>query len=275
MQNNVEVVQDNFDRAAASYDTYAKPQKRIADYLAEQIQDHYTTPNKKSPPPPAPKVIVDVGTGTGYMLDHMQKTFPKAKMVVNDLSVNMLQQLAQKMGRGITRIDMRPGDAQTLDFTNHSKPYGSNVDLITSNMTVQWFNNLQDGLSHLWQQTNALAFSTLCLGSFHAWNAAHKKYNRVSNLQPLKNEAEILNVVQSLQQDLPNDVRVHLSASRKTFWEHYASPREFTDHLQGIGANTPNGHGDGMSRDVAKELRSGFDINFEVMTVVMSRYAPK
>ncbi len=118
-----------FEKAAPTYDQVAVLQREIGQRLLERLESiRYT-----------PKQILDVGAGTGYCTLKLHRYFPKAKLVALDMAHNMLKLARQRMpywSRLRRRCGFIVGDAESLPLADAS------VDMIFSNLTVQWCNDL-------------------------------------------------------------------------------------------------------------------------------------
>ncbi len=118
-----------FDRAAADYDSAAVLQREIADRLLERLDYIRLSPN----------TIVDLGAGTGYCTSALAQRYKSSRVVALDLAPNMLRAARRNAGllaRWRGRHGYVCGDAECLPLADHS------VDLIFSNLTLQWVNDL-------------------------------------------------------------------------------------------------------------------------------------
>lgn len=129
-----EKVRAAFDASAVSYDPAAVLQQEIANRLLERMQYIRLQPER----------IVDIGTGTGQCIEGLKKFFPKAKLTALDLSINMLKQCKKKQGWWsglINSVSYINADAENLPLATNS------VDLLFSNLAIQWCNDLQQTFS--------------------------------------------------------------------------------------------------------------------------------
>lgn len=108
----------NFNKAANSYKNHAFLQKEISIRLADKLN---TIKIK-------PEIILDLGAGTGIFTEHILKKFPKSKIYAIDFAQNTLHANNAKF-----KIC---ADANQIPLANKS------VDLIASNLMMQWCNNL-------------------------------------------------------------------------------------------------------------------------------------
>ena len=135
----------DFDRAAATYDSAAVLQREVAQRMAERLGIVRLEP----------AAILDAGCGTGEALGELQARYPRARLVGLDLAYAMLQ--AARRRDLVLRAGARPlmrrllgafaaaargrpalicGDVCRLPLAARS------VDLVWSNLTLQWVDEL-------------------------------------------------------------------------------------------------------------------------------------
>ncbi|PZD57998.1 malonyl-ACP O-methyltransferase BioC [Pantoea ananatis] len=142
-----------FGRAASQYDHYAELQRLSGDALLAQVPAH------------SGLQLLDAGCGTGW---YSRIWRDRGKEVTAlDLSPQMLQQARQN---GAAHHYLA-GDIDALPLADQS------VDLVWSNLVVQWSENLQSALmqfNRVLRPGGCLLFSTLSAGSLHevhqAWS---------------------------------------------------------------------------------------------------------
>lgn len=115
-----------FDRAAASYDEAAVLQHEVAMRLTERL-DYMKL---------SPQVILDAGSGTGFCTLALAQRYPEANIIALDLAEKMLQQARSKVTHS-AQVKYLAGDVEQLALADQS------VDLIVSNLTLQWCNDYQ------------------------------------------------------------------------------------------------------------------------------------
>ncbi len=116
----------SFDKAAADYDSVAVLQREIADRMLERLELIKLQP----------KTILDLGAGTGYASEALLKRYPKARVIALDFAYGMVKK-AHKRGRWLRRPIGLCADAEHLPLADGS------IDLIFSNATLQWCNDLR------------------------------------------------------------------------------------------------------------------------------------
>jgi malonyl-CoA O-methyltransferase len=143
----------NFDQASLSYDTVADIQKKSAQFLTNQIDE------KGSEDYP---LILDVGTGTGYMPELLLPLYPNSHYYLNDVSSQMLS-VCEKKFHAHPNIHFLHSDMNTVTC----QP----CHLITSNFSLQWCEKIYSSIEFLYNFCHdTLAFSLLLDGTFQEWN---------------------------------------------------------------------------------------------------------
>jgi malonyl-CoA O-methyltransferase len=166
-------VQNNFSKAANTYDTQSYVQEEAANTLVKHLRT-YVKKDITS--------ILDIGTGTGAVVQGLLPYFPSARYTLNDISPRMLEVAAQKLNDH-KNIYYTIGDAEEIVF----EP----TDLTISNLTFQWFNNFEKSISALWEKTNILCFSIPCKGSFSEWKKILHELGSDSPLLHLQSQDEL------------------------------------------------------------------------------------
>ncbi len=115
----------NFERAARDYDSVAVLQREIADRMLERLNYVRLQPQR----------ILDLGTGTGYAIDALQRRYRGAQVIALDFAHTMLMH-ARRRGRWMRRPLCVCADAESLPLADGC------VDLVVSSATFQWCNDL-------------------------------------------------------------------------------------------------------------------------------------
>lgn len=123
-----ELVQKNFNKSSNSYDSFAHVQKHMAKKLINFVPKNDNIIK-----------ILEIGSGTGIFTEELIKKFPNAEITLLDISNEMLNICKKKFDNRVTYIF---GDAE-----NHM--FDEKYDLIVSNATFQWFNNLEETINKL------------------------------------------------------------------------------------------------------------------------------
>lgn len=110
-----------FERASAGYDGAAGLQAEVGAQLLARLTEL----------PRRPRVVLDLGAGTGRLTRELQRHYPGALVVALDLALGMLR-CAQHHQRRWRRFARVCADAQRLPLA------GGSVDLVFSNLMLQW-----------------------------------------------------------------------------------------------------------------------------------------
>jgi malonyl-CoA O-methyltransferase len=122
-------VRRSFERAAADYDAAAVLQREVADRLLERLSLMKLQP----------EVVLDAGAGTGYGTVALARRYPKARVIALDLAHGMACHARGRFGFFARRLRGHGfvcADVERLPLADAS------VDLIFSNLTLQWCNPL-------------------------------------------------------------------------------------------------------------------------------------
>ena len=114
-------VRDSFDRASATYESAAGLQAQVAAELLGRLDAFGLEP----------RVVLDLGAGTGRTTRELKRRYPGATVIALDLAPGMLREAArhQMLWRRFERVC---GDAQRLPLAAGS------VDLVFSSLMLQW-----------------------------------------------------------------------------------------------------------------------------------------
>lgn len=123
-------VKASFDQSASRYDDVAVLQREVARRLIERL-DYIRF---------RPELILDIGCGTGGNSQALMQVYPKSHIISADLSTGMVdyaKRHASRWKRWTRRQRFVAADMENLPFADAS------VDMIFSNLTVQWCNDLE------------------------------------------------------------------------------------------------------------------------------------
>lgn len=115
-------IRDSFDRASARYEAAAQLQAQIGDELLDRLTFFKL----------APRVVLDLGAGTGRATAALKQAYRDAAVVALDFAPGMLREARRYSIENATRFERVCGDALRLPFANAS------ADLVFSNLMLQW-----------------------------------------------------------------------------------------------------------------------------------------
>ena len=136
----------DFEMAAQDYDSVAVLQNEICERLLARLELIKIKP----------RTVLDVGAGTGKATQHLLKCFRGANVIALDIAMAMLQKTKQRCG-WLRKPALVCADAECLPLAEAS------VDLLFSNLTLQWCNDLEKtlhGFKHTLAPGGLLLFTT-------------------------------------------------------------------------------------------------------------------
>jgi malonyl-CoA O-methyltransferase len=113
-----------FHQKAVEYDQHVLVQKRVVTQLVGSVERHVQR---------SPAHILDVGTGTGALLERLHAHYPAARLAGVDIAFNMCRQAQHKLGKACCFVN---GDAEYLPFKSGT------FDLVVSASALQWVSDL-------------------------------------------------------------------------------------------------------------------------------------
>lgn len=199
-----------------------------------------------------PKTILEIGCGTGGLSAGLIKKFPNSKVVLSDISSQMLSICRQNIGEGPT---YRIIDAENIPFGLGS------FDLIISSLALQWVGRLPQVLKNLIDILNpggVLCFSLLGEGNFKEWQSILEKHGVSSGLHNYPSKNNFLWPA------------AYSGSIREEFLqEHHESAASFLKKLKKIGAGTAKtGHrpiSPSAMKQILKETEGGFSISYHIL----------
>lgn len=177
---NKEVVRRNFARSAKVYDRYSTVQDICGLKLIKKITDRGFSK------------VLDIGCGTGNYTGLLKERFPRAQIKAIDISKEMVGISKEKLkGKSIEFIT---ADAEAINFSE-------DFDLISSNATFQWFDNLSMVLKRytkFLEKDGLILFSTFGPDTFCELQSSLKEFSQNSLALPavnFPNKETIVNVL--------------------------------------------------------------------------------
>ncbi len=119
-----------FSKAAERYDEASVLQREMGQRLLNRLDLMLIEP----------KVVLDIGCGTGVATAQLSKRYRKAKVIALDFALPMLLE-TRKRGSWLRRPRCVCADLEHLPLADNS------VDLIYSNAAIQWSNDLDHAFS--------------------------------------------------------------------------------------------------------------------------------
>lgn len=211
-------IQRAFSRAAPRYDRFASLQRHVADRLLTLLPEAMSEADGLMTFPTG--WMADLGSGTGYCGEALERRFPQNRLLFLDLAEAMVRQTGGVVG-DIERLPLQ------------SERFG----LVISNLALQWCFDVDRAFREVWRilrPEGIFTFSTFIEGTLYELRAA---WARVDNHTYVNNFLSY------------KEIKKHQKAGGwqgKLFRERrqlrYDSVGELLSELKGIGARniSPN-----------------------------------
>lgn len=213
-----------FHNNADNYDQHVLVQKRVVTQLAGSVALHRDHEAEH---------ILDVGTGTGALLEQLHARYPLARLTGVDIALNMCLKCQQKMGSVCSVVN---GSAEAL-------PFKSGVfDLVVSASVLQWVSDLSAAIREMCRVVRPggdLCVAFFCHGSlgelqhcFYDVNAGSSA--KMSRLHSFWTVDDVKSVVNSIDFE-----KVVITVETETDW--YDDLYSLLRSIKNIGAGTVSG----------------------------------
>ena len=212
------LVKKSFSEAVGSYDEYADMQKEVAENLVQK----YSSDIKNSD-----GAILDIGCGTGKVIEETHKLNNNADIIGIDISIEMALEAAKKTG-----AECIEGDFESMPFPDEE------FAICLSSLTYQWAtpgtNPFRDAFRVL-KEGGAFIFSTLTEGTQHELKDSIAASSK-NQIHPMTIEFKDTKEIESLLKDAGfKDIEF----TKETIIKNYNSPWEVFRTLKMIGATSP------------------------------------
>jgi len=170
-----------FERASAGYESAASLQARVGAELLERLAAFAFEP----------RVVLDLGAGTGRVTRELKRRYPRALVIALDLAPGMLRE-ARRHQHWWRRFERVCADALRLPLADAS------VDLVFSSLMLQWCEPLGEAIAEVrrvLRPEGFFAFSTLGPDTLNelrqAWSQADG-YNHVNHFADMHDVGDAL-----------------------------------------------------------------------------------
>jgi malonyl-CoA O-methyltransferase len=243
----------SFERAAATYDRAAVLQNEVLKRMFERLE--YIKYQ--------PKLIADVGAGTGNALGYLHKRYPQSEVIALDFAFNMLGQASNKvpLHRRILPQLFKPKAHFVCADMENIPLRASSVDMIWSNLAFQWSGQLEQTLKEaqrILSVDGLLMFSTFGPDTLKELNQAFAGTDRYSHVNRFVDMHDI------------GDMLVHAGFAdpvidMECITMTYADLKDLMMDLKLIGAhNVTQGRQRGLT---GKDIWQQMQINYEQLRV--------
>lgn len=261
------LLQMRFSKNARTYNQYANVQKKMAEELLHFSKLQEIAPDQITR-------ILDIGCGTGYLTKLLCTLFPCAMITAIDLAPGMIE-IAKEYCPTTSKLKFICGDIEEMAFSGH-------FDLIISNATFQWFNQLPttlNKLDHLLSAQGLLCFSTFGTQTFSELHEAYDKARVQFKLDTACSPGQAFYSLPDLTQlcaDSLTTTPFHgykKIESEETFeYEYFDCAKDFFHSVKKIGANNSNTQGTHPSPILIHEVIKIYDSTFKENEKVKATY---
>ncbi len=241
-----------FHQKAVEYDHHVLVQKRIVAQLAGSVVLHQSH---------APEHILDVGTGTGALLERLHLRYPDARLTGVDIALNMCLRTRQKLGAGCNVVT---GAAESLPFRSGT------FDLVVSASVLQWVGNLSAALHEMRRvlrpggDISAAFFCQGTLGELHGCfrdavnRCSSDGGQRISRLHGFRTVDDVKSIVDGMDFE-----RIVVTVETEVDW--YDDLYSLLRSIKNIGAGTVSrGSGSGLGwREILQETSRLYQERFD------------
>lgn len=242
MNNTKTAIINNFNKAAITYEQHAHVQKQAAYQLLSNIENIH------------PKLILELGCGTGFLTKLIKEKFSSSNYIISDIADNMLKLCKSNNYSSKSLFCIADGE---------SLPISNQLDLIISNLTFQWFQNLQSSLAFLSKHTEVLAFSTLTKNTFREWKQKHQELNIQYHILDMISLEELNNLCKKYCKS-----EYHIQT--QTINLHFNNASDFIKNLRYTGAITSTNHYvPSCLKKLIKVFAKGININYDIAYCVL------
>lgn len=240
-----------FSRNAKQYDRYARVQKIMGDTLIENIKNDKINYSN----------ILEIGCGTGYVTKRLVEKFPNAKITAVDIAPGMIEQVKNSIKSD--RVEFICGDIEEMDICDK-------YDLIISNATFQWFNQLDKTLEKLVKQLNSkgiLCFSTFGEKTFSELHDSFKKAKELLKISEAVSPGQSFYSLNGLQKiceeaTIKNGLNNEISLSETYESEYFNCCKDFLYSVKKIGANNSQSSGNRLTPDFIETVMEIYDKDY-------------
>ena len=230
---------DRFNQGAFTYDAAADVQINIAAHLASSLKNI------------TPKTILEIGSGTGLLSQHLSELFPTSSLLLIDIAEKMLEKCRQ-------RISHHP-QMTTLCMDGENLTLDSGFDLIVSSMAMQWFGDLKKSVTEIIKRLNPdgrFVFSLPGNNSFQEWHTICRTFD-LPIATPFFPSKEML-----------SDIFPNVKLQVVEYQQHYPSAYLFLQALKQLGSRAPHANYNvltaGKLRKALRHFEKEMTITYEI-----------
>ncbi len=255
----------HFSKNASNYDEYAHVQKDMKDFLIEFMLEN----NKNNI---EVKNILEIGCGTGYLTFALIELFPHAHITAVDIAPGMINEIKSKIKNA--SVDFICDDLEEMDLNN-------SYDIIVSNATFQWFNQIPATIEKLYtilNENGILCFSTFGEHTFCELNECFKKVKEDLSIKESIYSGQpfySLNKLSTLCKEATRNQNIDdvLVQSKEKFeYEYFNNCNDFFTSIKKTGANNSNKNNKCNSLTFIRKVINYYNENFSENNKVKATY---
>ncbi len=177
-----QAVRRSFSRSAHHYDAVARLQKQVASQLVQLLPfEQYDG------------LWLDLGAGTGFLLDEIGSERFSGQMIAVDLALPMLQQAREKRG-GDRSLDWICADMESLPFLPEQ------ADVVVSSLALQWCENVSQvfaDIKRVLKPGGLLGFATMGARTLFELKEAWAQVDHFSHVSPFYDAETLASILLS------------------------------------------------------------------------------
>lgn len=261
-----EQVKLHFSKNASTYIQYAHVQKKMKDTLIEfMFESNLDIDHVKN--------ILEIGCGTGYLSSTLIELFPFAHITAVDIAPGMINEIKSKFKNN--SVDFICGDIEEMELNQ-------TFDIIISNATFQWFNDMPLTMKKLYSALNQdgiFCFSTFGKTTFYELNECFEKTRQAMSIQEPIYPGQSFYSLKELSTLCKASIRNENSVdeifveNKETFqYEYFNNCKDFFYSIKKIGANNSNKNSRCTSPTFIKNVINYYDENFRENDKVKATY---
>lgn len=254
---NKTLLQKRFNGAAVSYDQYANVQKKMAHSLLSTLNRRYSANSSIR--------ILELGCGTGYVTEQLSKVFPKAHITAVDFAHEMIA--VAKTRNNVENVKFLCEDIEQLKLED-------SYDVIISNATFQWLNDLKATVKNLFNylsEEGILLFSTFGNTTFQELHTSFQRAKKENGIQSCTSigqrfvsKEQLVNICKMTLGD------VHVSET--CYIESFTEVREFLHSIRKVGATNSNEESYCQSPSLFRAMLRIYERDFTEKEGIMATY---
>jgi len=237
-------IAQSFSQAAASYDSYASLQRKVADKLLEDIEKDSKVQR-----------VMDLGSGTGYCTNELHNLYPNAEIINLDIAEAMLRFASRRHKDCGLNEKSICADAEALPFLDNT------FDIVISSLSIQWCQNyskLFSELKRVLKLKGQFHISTFGPETLQEVTQAWQQVDSFVHVNRFNTDSFLLN-------EINNQEFAKVQLADDHMLTYYQSFEELARELKSIGARNMNaGRGNGLNgRRKLLKLKQAFELNSE------------